>query len=613
MAFGMSLHIGLNNLDVAAYGEQTVLAGCINDADAMQSLAAGKGFQTRRLTDDGATADEVIAAISDAAGTLRSGDMYFITYSGHGSQVADANDDETDGQDETWCLWDRMLIDDELSQLWSQFQPGVRILMLSDSCHSGTVARVMKEREIAKSLPMRDFYTPSRARAVATLPGKTKLLMLAGATPPPAVSPAPAKAMPSTPPASVAAASRIPPAKPGEVTFRWLDPSARAYSIRKNGGLYGTVQRLIGRGVDDEIKASVILISGCQDNQLSADGDGNGLFTETLLRIWNDGAFTGDYKAFHRAILDEMPSTQSPNYYVSGSADPAFESQTPFTLTTSATNEPVSSSLWVTGPASIERSDAAPTFRVNPGPNDHFIFEVTSEPRLFDTGNVTDGERTEDNFYGSWSDSAHYAGTEYTLPDAVWERLKPNDTLYYRIGSINGASGWDNYMVSTPDQQYDRAPSITVSGEVGGVVGDGGAQPASGMPSIAGPDTMAADDPAPSFTLDRAGAAYAIVEVATDPALFADDGGRNDETFYATWQDSGLISADSWDMPDAVWSRLAPSGAIYYRMGTTTSESGWEDYQVTTPDGAPEQAPWISVSAARGVGPRVRERAPAYA
>lgn len=604
MAFGMSIHIGLNNLDVEAYGEQTVLAGCINDADAMQRLAAGKGFQTRRLVDEEATADQVIAAISDAAGTLRSGDMFFITYSGHGSQVSDANDDEEDGQDETWCLWDRMLLDDELNQLWTQFQPGVRILMLSDSCHSGTVAKLIKERELAKSPQLRAMFKPA-----SVVPVTRMAVSRSRATPPPAAGAAP----PSVQPKPSAEAQRIPPAKPGEVTFRWLDPSARQRSIERNGGLYGTVQRLVGRGVDDEIQASVILISGCQDNQLSADGQGNGLFTETLLSVWNDGAFTGDYRAFHRAILDRMPSTQSPNYYTVGAADSAFEGQVPFTLTTSATNEPVSSSLWVTGPGSLDRSDAPPTFRVNPGPNSYFVFEITSEPRLFDTGNVTEGERTDDNFYGSWSDTEHLSGIDYTLPQAAWDRLKANDTLYYRIGSMADSTGWANYMVSTPDQQYDQAPSIAISGELGSGELGGGEQPTSDAPSISGPATMADDDPAPSFTLDLAGAPYAIVEVTTDSALFADDSGRTDDNFYATWQDGDLLTGDSWDMPEAVWSRLAPAGVIYYRMGTTTSETGWDGYQVSTPDSDADQAPSILISTTRG-GVRPRgNKAPVHA
>ena len=43
--------------------------------------------------------------------------------------------------EETWVLYDRQLVDDELYKIWSKFKPGVRILVLSDSCHNGTVTR----------------------------------------------------------------------------------------------------------------------------------------------------------------------------------------------------------------------------------------------------------------------------------------------------------------------------------------------------------------------------------------------------------------------------------------------------------------------------------------
>jgi hypothetical protein len=44
--------------------------------------------------------------------------------------------------DETWCLFDGELLDDELHELWARFTRGVRVLVLSDSCHSGTVTRM---------------------------------------------------------------------------------------------------------------------------------------------------------------------------------------------------------------------------------------------------------------------------------------------------------------------------------------------------------------------------------------------------------------------------------------------------------------------------------------
>ncbi len=46
---------------------------------------------------------------------------------------------------------------------------------------------------------------------------------------------------------------------------------------------------------------SVILISGCQDNQTSMDGEHNGAFTEQLLKVWNQGGFQGNYAQLPRA------------------------------------------------------------------------------------------------------------------------------------------------------------------------------------------------------------------------------------------------------------------------------------------------------------------------
>jgi hypothetical protein len=38
-------------------------------------------------------------------------------------------------------------------------------------------------------------------------------------------------------------------------------------------------------------KATILLLSGCQDNQLSHDGAFNGLFTSQLLKVWKNGLF----------------------------------------------------------------------------------------------------------------------------------------------------------------------------------------------------------------------------------------------------------------------------------------------------------------------------------
>ena len=81
-----------------------------------------------------------------------------------------------------------------------------------------------------------------------------------------------------------------------------------------------------------KLKATVRLISGCQDNQLSQDGTFNGLFTGTMLKVWNHGKFKGDYASFHKEIVKRMPREQTPNHYLVGPANTAYNGQRPFTV-----------------------------------------------------------------------------------------------------------------------------------------------------------------------------------------------------------------------------------------------------------------------------------------
>ena len=48
--------------------------------------------------------------------------------------------------------------------------------------------------------------------------------------------------------------------------FRFLPPDNAVMPYQKSKALYDSVQRVIGGNVKEVIKASVILISGCQDN-----------------------------------------------------------------------------------------------------------------------------------------------------------------------------------------------------------------------------------------------------------------------------------------------------------------------------------------------------------
>ena len=279
MSRGLSLHVGINSVDPSHYnGWDGSLRACELDARDMEAIAKQRGFEPTVLLTQEGTADAVKNAIRRAASELGSGDFFWLTYSGHGGQVTDTNsDDETDTKDETWVLYDRQLVDDELYALWSEFKEGVRIFVLSDSCHSGSVTREIFDAAVP-SIVAKGMVDDDRP--------KTKEL-----------------------PKDVETATET-----------------------ANAQLYKDIQASHPSAEKVDVSGTVLLISGCQDNQLSLDGTRNGMFTQQLRAVWNDGRWQGSYPVFHKAIGARMPPTQTPNYYTVGAANGDYERQTPLTL-----------------------------------------------------------------------------------------------------------------------------------------------------------------------------------------------------------------------------------------------------------------------------------------
>lgn len=293
----LSLHLGLNGVSVAAYaGWDGTLAACEFDAHDMATLAASQAMKSTVLLTRKATRAALLAGLRAAAKQLQGGDLFFLTYSGHGGQVPDVNGDEDDGKDETWCLYDGQLIDDELYFELSRFAAGVRILVLSDSCHSGTVTR--------------DLPPPP---------------------PPPGQRP---KLMPD------AVARRVYEAHKDFYDKLQLDVAKAADAAKTkasaapadpDAALAQVAQAAHATAVVGAFQPTVILIAGCQDNQTAMDGDHNGAFTEQLLKVWNQGAFKGNYSQFHARIRAGMPAVQTPNLFTLGAAVP-FLAQEPFSV-----------------------------------------------------------------------------------------------------------------------------------------------------------------------------------------------------------------------------------------------------------------------------------------
>ncbi|MBD0291148.1 MAG: caspase family protein, partial [Thermoleophilia bacterium] len=157
---------------------------------------------------------------------------------------------------------------------------GVRIFVLSDSCHSGTMTR------------------DARAMFEAVVP----MIVERGIV------------------------------DDDEPRTKDLPRDVQDATYEQHRRLYDEIQAALEPSADVEVRAAVLLMSGCQDDQLSLDGTRNGLFTQTLLRVWRSGEFSGRYRAFHKSIQAQMPPTQTPNFFPVGAGTRGFSRERPLAI-----------------------------------------------------------------------------------------------------------------------------------------------------------------------------------------------------------------------------------------------------------------------------------------
>lgn len=287
MPKGLSLHIGLNTVSAGHYeGWNGPLDACEHDAKDIADIVSNLGYATSILLTSKATRESVIDHIGDAAKRLVSGDIFVLSYAGHGSRLPDLNGDERPGgKDSTWCLYDGEMIDDEISDLMCNFVSGVRIFLLSDSCHSGTIARAARIKADAK---LKEKHRSAFWEAGTELRNNK---------------------------------------------FRSIPSYEGRETYRANRQFYDKILSNKNLRKKEDIRASVIQISACQDDQLAGDGYRNGVFTGNLRKVWDNGNFIGDYGEFHRGIKARIDDeNQVPNILLLGYADTAFAEQKPFTV-----------------------------------------------------------------------------------------------------------------------------------------------------------------------------------------------------------------------------------------------------------------------------------------
>ena len=285
MSKGYALHIGLNKLDKHVYPGVPALRAAVNDALFWESFAKELGYESLALHDQNATSQAVLEHLSVYAEQLVPGDILLLTYAGHGSQIpndkAEGFDDERN--DQTWCLYDRELLDDELFDAFRRFADGTRILVVSDSCHSGTMTRALPEEMDMSAMLSAGLERGVASRGLLTrkLPLETEQQLIA---------------------------------RFGDAVYRPIQEK------------YADIPQA------ENVKAAVKLLAACQDDQTTFDGAGNGVFTESFIDLFKKPAFRNATAEMLIREIRRRYYYPRPNFFQYGAIIPSFDNAFPFTI-----------------------------------------------------------------------------------------------------------------------------------------------------------------------------------------------------------------------------------------------------------------------------------------
>lgn len=146
------VHLLVLALDYPGTGHELT---CTEDGRNMTELARACGVEDITvLENNDCYSAKVEAKIREVGGRCEPGDYFVFNYSGHGTSVKDMDGDEKDGMDEALCLvtetgeldFDQFMTDDDFAEIVTDaVAPGVKILILCDCCHSGTIGDFSSE------------------------------------------------------------------------------------------------------------------------------------------------------------------------------------------------------------------------------------------------------------------------------------------------------------------------------------------------------------------------------------------------------------------------------------------------------------------------------------
>ena len=149
LVVGVDKYQGFNSLD-----------GAVNDAKVLADALKTAGVKNiKLLVNEQANRSAIKSAWDDIAAKAKNGDTVYFSYAGHGSQHPErVKGSESDGMDEFYVLGKfsesgkntfERIVDDDLWE-WFGKRPDLNIVLISDSCHSGTMTRAYQTSKIKR-------------------------------------------------------------------------------------------------------------------------------------------------------------------------------------------------------------------------------------------------------------------------------------------------------------------------------------------------------------------------------------------------------------------------------------------------------------------------------
>ena len=158
-----ALHVGINNYPPPI----PTLRGCIPDAKNWCSLLTGiyEFDNPIVLLDAMATSTNIHNNLLRLIKSSESGDVLVWTFSGHGTSVANLRPDKPDGRAEAIVAYDGLMYDWQIREIMQTVPSGVHLTVISDSCHSGTITRLVRLEHHLYNDRVQMRYLPQIGRA----------------------------------------------------------------------------------------------------------------------------------------------------------------------------------------------------------------------------------------------------------------------------------------------------------------------------------------------------------------------------------------------------------------------------------------------------------------